>query len=62
MTKIEFKARWKSGGITFEDVADCAVLWGISTHPKVQPVDVIRYKVLKAADTTDAETYRPVEF
>lgn len=65
MTRQEFKARWESddrgGGITFDDVADCAVAWGLSSHPKTQPIDSVRYAVLKAAGTEDAEAYKPCE-
>lgn len=63
MTKEEFKKRWESdedgGGITFEDIADCAVKWGISSRPKTSRIDVIRYRVLLAAGTTDAEDFNP---
>lgn len=38
MTKLEFKTRWESddsgGGITTEDIANCAVAWGISKKTK----------------------------
>lgn len=34
MTKQEFKVRWESdangGGITFNDIANCAGSWGVS--------------------------------
>lgn len=63
MTKEEFKARWESndsgGGITFDDIADCAVAWQICTTPRIMPLDKIRYTVLKAADTDDAEDFNP---
>lgn len=63
MTKNEFKVRWESddegGGITFNDIADCAVAWGITQSPKAMPMNSIRYKVLKAADTNDAEEFNP---
>ena len=62
MTKEEFKARWESdasgGGITFNDIANCAVAWGISKHPRVQPIMDVTYRVLKAADCSDAENYK----
>jgi len=65
MTKEEFKTRWESddngGGISFLSIADCAVAWGISAHPKTQRVDVIRYQVLKAAGVSDAEEFKPDE-
>ena len=65
MTKEEFKKRWESddsgGGITFNDVADCAVAWHIAATPRIRRIDVIRYQVLKAADTVDAEEFAPYE-
>lgn len=61
MTKKEFKTRWESnadgGGITFDDVADCAKAWGLFSTPRTSPIDIVRYRVLKAADTDDAESY-----
>ncbi len=63
MTKAEFKARWESGedggGICFNDIADCAKAWGIAGTPRICPIDKIRYQVLKAAGTNDAEEYAP---
>lgn len=65
MTKEEFKTRWESddagGGISYGDLADCAVAWGISRTPKIRRMDVIRYQVLKSADVVDAEEYKPEE-
>lgn len=65
MTKEEFKTRWESndngGGINYDDIADCAVAWGISRTPKVRRIDVIRYQVLVAAGTADAEEFKPEE-
>jgi hypothetical protein len=63
MTKEEFKARWdgdgNGGGINYNDIADCAVAWGISHTPSICRIDLIRYKVLKAAGTVDAEDFAP---
>lgn len=65
MTKQEFKARWESddngGGITFNDIADCAIAWGLSTSPKAQAIDSVRYRVLKACDCVDAEDFLPLD-
>jgi hypothetical protein len=65
MTKEEFKTRWESddngGGISFDDIANCAVAWGISSRPKTSRIDGIRYRVLVAAGTVDAEEYKPEE-
>jgi len=63
MTKEEFRQRWESnkdgGGITFDDIASCAVAWGISQKPKLCPMTEIRYRVLRAAGVKDAEEYHP---
>lgn len=63
MTKQEFKKRWESsddgGGITFDDIADCAVAWGISSRPRASHIGLLRYQVLKAAGTHDAEEFSP---
>jgi hypothetical protein len=65
MTKEEFKTRWESndngGGITYDDIANCAVAWGISRTPKTRRIDVIRYQVLVEAGTVDAEEFKPEE-
>lgn len=65
MTRDEFKTRWESndngGGITFNDIANAAIAWGIASKPRIMPVNLIRYLVLKAADTKDAESYRTDE-
>jgi hypothetical protein len=62
MTKEEFKRRWESddsgGGITFNDIADCAEAWGICATPRTNPINLVRYKVLAAAQTIDAEEYK----
>ena len=63
MTKIEFKKRWESdgdgGGITFDDIADCAKEWGICGVPRIVEINEITHLVLKAANTNDAEDYAP---
>jgi len=65
MTPEVFKSRWESndagGGIKYDDIAHCAVAWGISRNPKTRPMDVIRYQVLVAAGTVDAEEFKPEE-
>ena len=65
MTIEEFKARWESnddgGGITFDDIAECAVAWGICSQPRILQMDSVRYRVLKAAGTNDADEYIPEE-
>lgn len=62
-SKIDFKRLWESddngGGITFDDIADCAVAWGISNTPRICNIYEIRYKVLVAASTNDAEEFNP---
>ena len=61
MTKEEFKKRWESddvgGGICFDDVADCAVAWGLYRTPRTAQINKVLYRVLTAAGTVDAESY-----
>lgn len=63
MTKEEFRARWdgddNGGGISYNDIADCAVAWGLFSRPKTSHIFNVRYQVLKAAGTVDAEEYNP---
>lgn len=63
MTKEEFKNRWESsadyGGITCREIEDCAIEWGVRENPRVLPYHVIRYLVLKAANTWDCEDFWP---
>ena len=63
MNKQEFKERWEGddsgGGITFDDIAQCAIDWGISRRPRTCSIGSIRYLVLKEAGTVDAEDYNP---
>jgi hypothetical protein len=65
MNKQEFKSRWESnetdGEITFDDIAVCAKEWGISSSPLTMQINKMRYKVLKAADVIDAESYNFVD-
>ncbi len=65
MTKEEFKKRWESndtgGGITYNDIANCAIAWHLSSSPRTQRIDMIRYRVLVAANTNDAEDFKPGE-
>ncbi len=60
-TKEEFKRLWETDEYvpapTYDDIADCAIAWGISSHPRTRPIDEITYRVLKAAQTNDAEEY-----
>ena len=59
MDKQEFKKRWESnengGGITFDDIANCAKEWGISPHPRTMQIDKVCDKVLNAAGVIDAD-------
>lgn len=62
-TKKDFKRLWEANehgsGITYDDIAECAQAWGISSHPRTRPIDEITYKVLKSAQVNDAEEYNP---
>ena len=66
LTKKEFKKRWESnndgGGITNQDIANCAIEWRISSRPYTRNMDNIVYQVLKAAEVSDAEEFNPVIF
>ena len=61
MTKEEFKNRWESdddgGGITFDDIADCAKVWGLYSTPRIHDIFEVRRAVLKAAGTNDWQEY-----
>lgn len=53
MTKKEFKKRWDSddrgGGITYDDIAKCAIAWHLCDKPKTMNIDVVKRLVTKAA-------------
>ena len=56
MTREEFKVRWESdngGGITYEDIADCAKAWGLCERPKCMNLALVTDKVLKAAQVVE---------
>lgn len=55
LTPEKFKQRWESGddggGITWDDIADCAKAWGITQSPKAKSMTWVRNRVLKKAGT-----------
>lgn len=57
MTKEEFRRRWDSSpdgsGITFDDIANCAIEWGIFSRPRIQRIDVVANAVTSAAMCED---------
>lgn len=61
MTKKEFRERWDGdddgGGITFNDIADCAVAWGLYATPRIHDISEVRRAVLRAANTSDWREY-----
>jgi len=65
MTKEEFKKRWEyddvAGGMTFDDIAECAKEWGLFSNPRCCDFEVVRYVVLVEAGCEDAEDYKPEE-
>lgn len=65
MTKEEFKKRWESndngGGINYDDIAEVAKEWGLYERPKINPMHEVRYRVLVAAGTEDAEEFAPTD-
>ena len=64
MTKEEFKQRRESnangGGITFDDIANCAQQWGLFKRPRTCDMQFVLYTVLKYAGVEDAEEYKPL--
>lgn len=66
-TKEEFKRLWNSsddgGGITFDDIADCAEAWGLFSRPRCAKIDDVAKAVLKAAgcDGIDEEPSEELE-
>jgi len=56
MTKEEFRVRWDSdergGGITYNDIAECAIAWGINSYPRTAPIDLIKKLVVKVSGAT----------
>lgn len=58
-TKEEFKRLWESddngGGITYDDIADCAKDWGLCSTPRLRPISDVVNMVLSAAGCEDAE-------
>ena len=52
-TKEEFKRLWESndqgGGITYDDIADCAKDWGLYSNPRCFPLVAVTEAVLDAA-------------
>ena len=52
-TKEKFKELWDSnddgGGITYDDIADCAKAWGLYSAPKIHKISEVAKKVVEAA-------------
>ena len=65
LTKSQFKRLWESndegGGITNDDVADCAKEWGLYPSPRTARMEMVLYSVLNAAKVIDAEDYNPYD-
>lgn len=53
-TKEKFKELWDSGedggGLTYDDMADCAEDWDLLSSPKTHPIDKVYDAVLNAAN------------
>lgn len=53
MTPEEFKLRWESdaqgGGITFDEIADCAKAWGLYPTARIYSLNKVAEAVLKKA-------------
>ena len=60
MTKEEFKRKWElDEGITFNDVADCAVKWNITATPRIHNINDILYLLLLEEEEKDETDYKP---
>lgn len=59
MTKEQFKQRWESdddgGGITWDEIADVAVEWGVCSFPQTRPMSRVLDLVLAAAGCDSQE-------
>lgn len=57
MTKEEFRRRWDGssdgGGITFDDIANCAIEWGVFSRPRIHRMDIVANAVTSAAGCED---------
>lgn len=65
LTKPQFKTRWESddegGGLTFDDIADCAKEWGLYPSPRTARIEMVLYSVLDVANVVDKEDYNHYE-
>lgn len=56
MTKEQFAERWDSdasgGGISIDEVAECAQAWGLYPTPRIHPMSVVLEAVVKASGAT----------
>lgn len=57
MTKEEFAKRWDSdeegGGITYEEIAECAISWGVSSRPRTTNMRKLAKRVVEASGAED---------
>ena len=61
MTKEEFKKKWESSegeAISFQELTECAVSWGIVNKNNMPPIWDYQYKVLEAANCVDSHEYK----
>ena len=65
MTKEEFKKRWDSdddgGGITYDDLADCAIKWGLFSRPKTMDMELVKKVVLRHSGCAQPQSNKAVE-
>lgn len=65
LTKPQFKRLWESddegGGLTFDDIADCAKEWGLYPSPRTARIEMVLYSVLDVANVVDKEDYNHYE-
>lgn len=57
MKKEEFAKRWDSneegGGITYDDVANCAKEWGLFERPRTVNMEIVIKKVIEESGAKD---------
>lgn len=60
-TREDFRKEWEkeNSSLTYLDVTECAIVWGMYDRIKDRPACKFMYEVLKEAGVPDAEDYNP---
>lgn len=64
MTREAFRKRWgvdNEGGITHDEIADCAKAWGLFSTPRTKPMDEVVDRVLAYAGVSWSEEPRSLD-